>query len=172
MCSSDLTNAAGQSSDLALAAYHLAQIGTNTGTAAYSLAAAALPASGGIVGGSLVVNGDFFALNLISTAVTLAYSGTTVIDFDGPSSLALDVPADTQFATTNLTGANDGKMVKVAITATGTGTDPLNLTYPSWKVIGGSLASTLVNGKSAVLSLELIRGTNDSNVWAVMASES
>jgi hypothetical protein len=166
------TIASGAASDLALAAYHLAQIGTNTGTAAYALAAAALPTSGGIVNGTLSVGANFFAESVLSVATTLAYAGTTVIDFNGPSALAINLPGDTQFATSNLTGANDGKMIKVALTATGTGTNPLNLGYPSWKVIGGSLASTLVNGKSAILSLELIRGTNDSNVWAVMASES
>lgn len=164
-------NSASGASDFSLAAYHLAQIGTNTGTAAYNLASAALPSTGGTITGDLTVTGRMVAEQWIDVPSTLTYAGTTIIDFDGPSSLTLSLPSDTQFATANLAGTNLGKMIKVAITATGAGTAALNLTYPSWKVIGGSLASNITNGKSAILSLELY-GTADADVWAVMASES
>jgi hypothetical protein len=60
-------------------------------------------------------------------------------------------------------------MIELILTADSSG--PYNLTWPSWKVFGAALPTSIPASKTIIVSLKAIGGTADANVFACSVSQ-
>jgi len=135
------TNAAQAANVIAGEAYTLAQVGTVAAAAAYATAAAALSATGTIA----------------PTHSTLAYSGTTTIDFNLDQYRTLTLTGNVVFISTNRAAPK-----AVVVRIVGDVTDR-TLAFPSWKFT--SRPGTLVANTTGILSVTCF-GVNETDLVA------
>lgn len=119
-----------------------------------------LPLVGGTITGDVTLSARLTVDKVSDNIAALAFSSTPSFDFDGKSAQTLALTGNITPTTANKAV---GRMLKIYMSADVSG--PYTFTWPSWRWVT-AIPSAIAASKSAILTLECVFGTADTDIVA------